>query len=73
MSISATNAPPWNSALRWRPKAERDQGLCLNLPIGLNINLPVFGRLSHGPVINHARESANADKQIRDLSIKTPS
>ncbi len=55
------------------PESRRDQGLCLNLPIGLNINLPVFGRLSHGPVINHARESANADRQIRDLSIKTPS
>ncbi len=55
------------------PESRRDQGLCLNLPIGLNINLPVFGRLSNGPVINHARESTNADKQIRDLSIKTPS
>jgi len=55
------------------PESRRDQGLCLNLPIGLNINLPVFGRLSTGPVINHAQESANADRQIRDLSIKTPS
>lgn len=55
------------------PESRRDQGLCLNLPIGLNINLPVFGRLSNGPVINHSRESTNADKQIRDLSIKTPS
>lgn len=55
------------------PESRRDQGLCLNLSIGLNINLPVFGRLSHGPVINHARESANADQQIRNLSIKTPS
>lgn len=55
------------------PESRRDQGLCLNLPIGLNINLPVFGRLSHGPVINHTRESANADQQIRNLSIKTPS
>ena len=55
------------------PESRRDQGLCLNLPIGLNINLPVFGRLSQGPVINHSRESTNADKQIRDLSIKTPS
>lgn len=55
------------------PESRRDQGLCLNLPIGLNINLPVFGRLSQGPVISHARESANADRQIRDLSIKTPS
>lgn len=55
------------------PESRRDQGLCLNQSIGLNINLPVFGRLSHGPVINHTRESANADQQIRNLSIKTPS
>lgn len=55
------------------PESRRDQGLCLNLPIGLNINLPVFRKLSHGPVIGRAEEAANADKQIRDLSIKTPS
>jgi ribose transport system ATP-binding protein len=55
------------------PESRRDQGLCLNLPISLNINLPVFGRLSRGPVISHSEESANADRQIRDLSIKTPS
>ncbi|MET3853343.1 sugar ABC transporter ATP-binding protein [Rhizobium sp. OAE497] len=55
------------------PESRRDQGLCLNLPIGLNINLPVFKRLSSGPVINHSVETANAEKQIRDLSIKTPS
>lgn len=55
------------------PESRRDQGLCLNLPIGLNINLPVFGRLSRGPVIGRGDEAANADKQIRDLSIKTPS
>jgi ribose transport system ATP-binding protein len=55
------------------PESRRDQGLCLNLPIGLNINLPVFKRLSRGPIIDHGEESRNADKQIRDLSIKTPS
>ncbi|MEZ2131180.1 MULTISPECIES: sugar ABC transporter ATP-binding protein [unclassified Sinorhizobium] len=55
------------------PESRRDQGLCLNLPIGLNINLPVFKKLSQGPVINRGQEAANADKQIRDLSIKTPS
>lgn len=55
------------------PESRRDQGLCLNLPIGLNINLPVFGRLSRGPVIGRAEEAANADRQIRDLAIKTPS
>jgi len=59
--------------IAFAPESRRDQGLCLNLPIGLNINLPVFGRLSRGPVISYSEESANADRQIRELSIKTPS
>jgi ribose transport system ATP-binding protein len=54
------------------PESRRDQGLCLNLPIGLNINLPVFERLSNGPMISRRDEATNADRQIRDLSIKTP-
>jgi len=55
------------------PESRRDQGLCLNLPIGLNINLPVYGRLSRALIIDRAREADNAGKQIRDLAIKTPS
>lgn len=55
------------------PESRRDQGLCLNLPIGLNINLPVFRRLTRGLTISRADEAANADRQIRDLQIKTPS
>ncbi|WP_077968574.1 sugar ABC transporter ATP-binding protein [Ensifer adhaerens] len=55
------------------PESRRDQGLCLNLPIGLNINLPVFNRLSRGLTINGQQERENADRQIRDLKIKTPS
>ena len=55
------------------PESRRDQGLCLNLPIGLNINLPVFGKLSSGLTIRRGDEAANADRQIRDLRIKTPS
>ena len=31
------------------PESRRDQGLCLNLGVGLNINLPIFKRLSLGP------------------------
>ena len=54
------------------PESRRDQGLCLNLPIGLNINLPVFGRLSRGLTISPKLEAGNADKQISDLKIKTP-
>jgi ribose transport system ATP-binding protein len=55
------------------PESRRDQGLCLNLPIGLNINLPVFNRLSAGPIIRKRDEAENAERQIRNLSIKTPS
>ncbi|QLF68742.1 sugar ABC transporter ATP-binding protein [Peteryoungia desertarenae] len=54
------------------PESRRDQGLCLNLPIGLNINLPVFDRLSRGLTISRGLETANADRQIDDLKIKTP-
>jgi hypothetical protein len=39
------------------PESRRDQGLCLNLPIGLNINLPVFDRLSKGGSSTCADES----------------
>ena len=31
------------------PESRRDQGLCLNLGVGLNINLPIFKRLEHRP------------------------
>jgi ribose transport system ATP-binding protein len=55
------------------PESRRDQGLNLNLPIGLNINLPIYDRLTHGITISGREEAKRADKQIRDLSIKTPS
>ena len=38
------------------PESRSDQGLCLNLGVGLNINLPIFNRLSIGPLINLPRE-----------------
>jgi ribose transport system ATP-binding protein len=55
------------------PESRRDQGLCLNLGVGLNINLPIFDRLTSGPIINAASEARHADRQIRDLQIKTAS
>ncbi len=55
------------------PESRRDQGLCLNLGVGFNLNLPIFKRLSSGPLINFGRESSAADKQIRDVQIKTAS
>ena len=55
------------------PESRRDQGLCLHLGVGLNINLPIYKLLSMGPLINIGREAAAADKQIRDVQIKTSS
>ena len=55
------------------PESRRDQGLCLNLPVSLNLNLPIYRRLTSGIVINPAAESAAADKQIREVQIKTAS
>jgi ribose transport system ATP-binding protein len=62
-----------NLGIALAPESRRDQGLCLNLGVGLNINLPIFKRLSMGPLINLGRESAAADKQIHDVQIKTSS
>jgi ribose transport system ATP-binding protein len=55
------------------PESRRDQGLNLNLPIGFNLNLPIYDRLTHGITISGREEAEHADKQIHDLSIKTPS
>ena len=55
------------------PESRRDQGLNLNLPIGLNLNLPIYDRLTHGITISGREEAERADRQIRDLQIKTPS
>ena len=35
------------------PESRRDQGLCLNLGVGLNINLPIYKRLTKGIVIDN--------------------
>jgi ribose transport system ATP-binding protein len=53
------------------PESRRDQGLCLQLGVDLNINLPIFKKLSIGPFINLRREASAADRQIRDVQIKT--
>ena len=62
-----------NLGIALSPESRRDQGLCLNLGVGLNINLPIFKLLSIGPLINLTREGAAADKQIHDVQIKTSS
>jgi ribose transport system ATP-binding protein len=55
------------------PESRRDQGLCLNLGVGLNLNLPIYHRLCKATVINPFAETAAADKQIRNVQIKTAS
>ena len=55
------------------PESRRDQGLCLNLGVGLNINLPIFDQLTNGITIKPLAEKARADRQIREMQIKTAS
>jgi ribose transport system ATP-binding protein len=55
------------------PESRRDQGLCLNLGVGLNLNLPIYKRLTKVSVIDPFAEAAAADRQIRDVQIKTAS
>ena len=54
------------------PESRRDQGLCLNLPVGLNLNLPIYKRISKTLLISGAQEKAQAERQIGGLRIKTP-
>ena len=55
------------------PESRRDQGLCLNLAVVFNLNLPIYKRLTSTVVINPFAEAAAADKQIRNVQIKTSS
>ena len=55
------------------PESRRDQGLCLNLGVGLNLNLTVYDRLTKGITISRAAEALAADEQIRGMQIKTAS
>ncbi|MDI6025790.1 sugar ABC transporter ATP-binding protein [Corticibacterium sp. UT-5YL-CI-8] len=54
------------------PESRRDQGLCLNLSVGTNLNLPIYKRISSNMLISGSQEKKHADQQISDLRIKTP-
>ncbi len=54
------------------PESRRDQGLNINLSIGLNLNLPVYQQMTWGPLVDRKAEAQRADRQISDLGIKTP-
>ncbi|MBV9673167.1 MAG: sugar ABC transporter ATP-binding protein, partial [Verrucomicrobia bacterium] len=55
------------------PESRRDQGLCLNLGVGFNLNLPIYKRLTKAALISPFSEASAADRQIRDVQIKTAS
>jgi ribose transport system ATP-binding protein len=51
------------------PESRRDQGLCLNMPVAFNLNLPVFSRISPMGLVDTRAEKRDAAKQIADLRI----
>ncbi len=51
------------------PESRRDQGLCLNMGVGFNLNLPVFARISPRGLVDTRAEKRDAAKQIADLRI----
>lgn len=55
------------------PESRRDQGLALSLPVSFNLNLPIYRRLSRGPLLSGAAEATAAERQIGDLRIKAAS
>jgi ribose transport system ATP-binding protein len=55
------------------PESRRDQGLCLSLDVGLNLNLPIYERVSRGPTLSPRAEAKAAQAQIEKLHILTAS
>lgn len=51
------------------PESRRDQGLCLNMGVGFNLNLPVFNRISPMGLVDTRAETRGASQQIADLRI----
>ena len=55
------------------PESRRLQGLCLSLPVGTNLNLPSYRRLSAFGLVRTGLEAQNAAAQISSLNVRTPS
>ncbi len=51
------------------PESWRDQGLCLGLGVGFNLNLPLFERISPAGLVDRTAERRLAARQMRDLGI----
>lgn len=54
------------------PESRRDQGLCLDLGVGFNLNLAVVEALSPTGLMNRAGETRRAMAQVNDMRIRTP-
>jgi monosaccharide ABC transporter ATP-binding protein, CUT2 family (TC 3.A.1.2.-) len=53
------------------PESRRDQGLCINLPVGFNLNLPIFQRITMAGLVPMSADRRRADQQITNLKVKT--
>ncbi len=51
------------------PESRRDQGLCLNLGVGFNLNQTIFDRLGRAGFMDGGAERRAAAGQIRDMRI----
>ena len=51
------------------PESRRDQGLCLTLGVGFNLNLSIFDRLGRAGFVNGQAERQTAARQIADMRI----
>ena len=51
------------------PESRRDQGLCLNMGVGFNLNLAVYDAIAPGGLVNRAAERAGAARQVRELGV----
>ena len=62
-----------NLGLAMVPEERKLQGLLLGFPVEQNISLAVLARLTVGGFLDSKEETAISDRQIKALSIKTPS
>jgi ribose transport system ATP-binding protein len=62
-----------NYGIGFLPDDRRQEGLCINLSIKLNVNLASYRDITKFGIINSKKEEETTIKYIDDLNIKTPS
>ena len=58
-----------DSGMALVPESRRDQGLCMTLGVGFNLNLAIFDRLGQAGLVSGAAEAKSAAKQIQGMRI----